>query len=198
MAKKGDLAGRIFDFLKKQDSTGLNKSELARALDLGTKDRALLRATVSELEREGKISEGKKSRYYVKRKSTAAGKGEAKGKGPSSSRGEAKGKGSSSSRGEAKGKGSSSSRGEARSKGSSSSKGGGTLIGTIHFRASGRSVFFADVLNEENLTSGLDLEKVRRVVVPAGKTGVALDGDKVRLKLSPPAERRPDRRRPSP
>jgi ribonuclease R len=171
VAKKGDLAVRIFDFLKKQDSTGLNKSELARALDLGTKDRALLRATVSELEREGKISEGKKSRYYVKRKSSSAGKGGAKGKGPSSSKGEAKGKGA------------------------SSSKGAGTLIGTIHFRASGRSVFFADVLNEENIESGLDLEKVRRVVVPAGKTGVALDGDKVRLKLSPPAERRPDRRR---
>ena len=73
-------------------------------------------------------------------------------------------------------------------KGSSGAK--GQLVGTVHFRAGGRAVFFADQLDEGNIASGLDMDRHRRIVVPAGKTGVALDGDRVALKLLPASPQR--------
>ncbi len=66
---------------------------------------------------------------------------------------------------------------------------GNLLSGTLRFQRKGDAWFYPDARDEANLASGLDLDKFRRIYVPARKTSVALDGDRVALRverLGPP------------
>lgn len=66
---------------------------------------------------------------------------------------------------------------------------GNLLSGTLRFQAKGDAWFFPDARDEANVASGIDLDKFRRIYVAAHKTSVALDGDRVALRverLGPP------------
>lgn len=76
------------------------------------------------------------------------------------------------------------------------SKAGNTLRGNLKFTPTGHAWFFADVIDEENIASGLDLEKHGRLYVARQETGTALDGDRVLVSLlSPGPDARPGRNR---
>ena len=57
------------------------------------------------------------------------------------------------------------------------------LVGTLKMRLSGGAWFFADQQDEGNLASGIDLDKYRRILIPAQRTSVALDGDRVQARI---------------
>ena len=60
---------------------------------------------------------------------------------------------------------------------------GNLLSGTLRFKAKGDAWFFPDARDEANVASGIDLDKFRRIYVAAHKTSVALDGDRVALRV---------------
>lgn len=67
------------------------------------------------------------------------------------------------------------------------------LVGTLKMRLSGGAWFFADQRDEGNLASGIDLDRFRRIHIPERRTSVALDGDRVQVRidrLGPPERRR--------
>lgn len=63
------LRGRLLQIMKGREYRPMNKSELARHLEIPSAKRQQLRAELARLEREGKIVEGKKGRYELTRKS---------------------------------------------------------------------------------------------------------------------------------
>lgn len=67
---------------------------------------------------------------------------------------------------------------------------GNLLSGTLRFQTKGDAWFYPDLRDEINIASGIDLDRFRRIYVGARKTSVALDGDRVALRLErlgPPA-----------
>ena len=63
------------------------------------------------------------------------------------------------------------------------------LAGTLQFQKRGDAWFYPDPRDDANRASGVDLDRLRRIYVPARKTSVALDGDRVALRverLGPP------------
>jgi ribonuclease R len=56
------------------------------------------------------------------------------------------------------------------------------LIGTIRMHPKGNGWFYPDPRDEANRDCGIDLEKFRRFYIPASKTSVALDGDRVAVR----------------
>jgi ribonuclease R len=66
---------------------------------------------------------------------------------------------------------------------------GNLLSGTIRFQVKGDAWFYPDLRDEANQATGIDLERFRRFYVGSRKTSVALDGDRVALRverLGPP------------
>ncbi|NNC87813.1 MAG: ribonuclease R [Akkermansiaceae bacterium] len=57
------------------------------------------------------------------------------------------------------------------------------LVGTVRFHPKGSAWFYPDVKDDANLDTGIDLEKFRRIYIPANKTSVALDGDRVAVRI---------------
>ena len=63
------------------------------------------------------------------------------------------------------------------------------LSGILRFQRKGSAWFYPDPHDEANLASGIDLKRFSRIYVGARKTSVALDGDRVALRverLGPP------------
>ncbi len=72
------------------------------------------------------------------------------------------------------------------------------LVGTLRFQPRGDAWFYPDPRDEANRAGGIDLDRFRRVYVPARKSSVALDGDRVALRIErsgPPRGRRRGGRR---
>ncbi|MEE2735069.1 MAG: VacB/RNase II family 3'-5' exoribonuclease [Verrucomicrobiota bacterium] len=66
---------------------------------------------------------------------------------------------------------------------------GNLLSGILRFQPKGAAWFYPDPRDPANLASGIDLERFSRIYVGARKTSVALDGDRVALRverLGPP------------
>lgn len=61
------IADRILERLGRSGARPLNKSELARELEIPSKQRAAFRKALSGLERQGRVERGKKSRYRLPR-----------------------------------------------------------------------------------------------------------------------------------
>ncbi len=64
--------------------------------------------------------------------------------------------------------------------------GQGMMVGVIRFQHSGHAWFYPDVKNEDNIAAGLDVDKFDRVFVHNGDTGLALEGDRVSVKVKFP------------
>jgi len=62
------MRDRILRFLRSSSYRPMNKSELARALEVSSNERADMRGVLAKLEREGVIVAGKKSRYELRGK----------------------------------------------------------------------------------------------------------------------------------
>jgi len=60
-----NLRERILDWMRRNDYLPMNKSELARALEIESSERPAMRAALSKLERGGMIECGKKARYAL-------------------------------------------------------------------------------------------------------------------------------------
>ncbi len=65
MASKADLKKRISELLGQEGGRPLNKSEIARALEVPGNLRSSLRETIREMLEDGQISTGKKGRYSL-------------------------------------------------------------------------------------------------------------------------------------
>lgn len=62
-------------------------------------------------------------------------------------------------------------------------KGGkGLLIGRIRIFPKGHATVYPDAKEEANEQSGFDLDSVRRIFIPPGRSGTAMDGDTVEVK----------------
>jgi len=59
----------------------------------------------------------------------------------------------------------------------------GLLVGTMKLHSKGSAFFFPDKRDEGNVKSGFDMETYSRVFIPARKTSVALDGDRVAVRV---------------
>lgn len=59
----------------------------------------------------------------------------------------------------------------------------GLLVGTLRMHAKGSAWFYPDMRDEGNQSSGFDFESYGRVYIPARKTSVALDGDRVGIRV---------------
>ena len=57
------------------------------------------------------------------------------------------------------------------------------LSGVLRFQPRGAAWFYPDPQDPANLASGIDLERFKRIYVGAQKTSVALDGDRVALRI---------------
>lgn len=60
-----DLRSRLLRLMGGKKYRPMNKSELARELDLSSDERSTLRSELKTLEKDGKIVEGKKARYEM-------------------------------------------------------------------------------------------------------------------------------------
>lgn len=60
---------------------------------------------------------------------------------------------------------------------------GNLLSGILRFQPRGSAWFYPDQQDPANMASGIDLERFRRIHVSAQKTSVALDGDRVALRI---------------
>ena len=60
---------------------------------------------------------------------------------------------------------------------------GNLLSGILRFQPKGAAWFYPDPRDPANLASGIDLERFSRIYVGARKTSVALDGDRVALRI---------------
>lgn len=138
----------------------MNKSELARALDLKGKDRLKLRETLREMEAAREIFYGKKGRFstseHSKRDHKNAGENRR-------------------------------SKNRDSKKGGSGLPAG--LIGTIRLNPAGHGWFMPSQSHEENQGQGIDLTKGPRFYVSAKALGTSLDGDTVMAKLVKPSGR---------
>jgi len=133
----------------RDDYHPMNKSEMARALEIPSYERAAMRATLNKLERKGKIVCGKKSRYRLE------------GEDPGSNVHRENKRGSE----------------------------GGLMVGVIKFQqSSGHAWFYPDLDNKDNILAGLNPEKFDRVFVQSYNTGLALDGDRVSVRVKLPSK----------
>jgi exoribonuclease R len=169
MSKPEEMKKSIIALLRKEGGQPLNKSELARELELPGSRRKELRMTIAAMLKAGEITQGQKCRYSVE------------GKGGEKNRAKDAGK----SRGKSAGKSSGKSKGKSKSKSKGKSKSGvsGGLVGKLKVNAAGHGWFFAHKTDEENLATGFDFEEQDRFYVSPGAMGIALDGDIVRAKL---------------
>lgn len=79
------------------------------------------------------------------------------------------------------------------SKSRGSSGGKGLMVGVIKFQnTSGHAWFYPDVKNENNIALGLDVSVFDRVFVHGGDTGLALEGDRVSVKVKLPKKPEPE------
>lgn len=62
------------------------------------------------------------------------------------------------------------------------SGGKGLLIGRIRIFPKGHATVYPDGKEEANEQSGFDLDSIRRIFIPPGKSGTAMDGDTVEVK----------------
>lgn len=131
MPKPEEMKKSILLLLGKEGGRPLNKSELARALDLPGSMRKKLRENLEALVQAGEISQGKKGRYQV-------------GKSGRSREG---------------------------------------LVGKLKATPGGHGWFFVDKTDEGNLATGIDFDEQDRFYVSPRAMGVALDGDRVRVRL---------------
>lgn len=58
------------------------------------------------------------------------------------------------------------------------------LVGVLRFQPNGNGWFFPEQSDEENIATGMDIKKYDRIYVSSRDMGVALDGDRVRLKVT--------------
>ncbi len=144
-----------------------NKSEMARALNIPDHARAKMRAELNKMDRAGEVEMGSKSGYSLVGQQ---------------------------SKGRKSGGRSNRSRGSDRP-----DKPGvqSTMVGVIKFQHSGHAWFYPEVKNEDNIAAGLDVDKFDRVFVHNGDTGLALEGDKVNVKVKfPEPEKTESNRKP--
>lgn len=59
----------------------------------------------------------------------------------------------------------------------------GLLSGTLRLHSKGSAWFYPDLRDEANRRHGLDLDQYKRIYIPSRKTSVALDGDRVAVKV---------------
>ncbi|MGB0328517.1 MAG: ribonuclease R [Akkermansiaceae bacterium] len=121
----------ILALLGKEGGRPLNKSELARALDLPGTMRKKLRENLADLVEAGEISQGKKGRYQV----------------------------------------------------GTSGRSREGLVGKLRVTPGGHGWFFVDKNDEGNVATGIDFEEQDRFYVSPRAMAVALDGDRVRVRL---------------
>ncbi len=159
MSKSADLKKSILGLLGKEGGRPLNKSEIARALELPGSQRKDLRISITQLLEDGEISQGKKGRFMVGGSEKTEAKGQEKG---------LQGKGRRSGSRSAKG-----------------SKSGGRmeLVGKLKVNAGGHGWFYVHKTDEENLATGIDFEEQDRFYVSPRAMDIALDGDLVRVKV---------------
>jgi len=79
MSKSADLKKSILGLLGKEGGRPLNKSEIARALELPGSQRKDLRISITQLLEDGEISQGKKGRFMVGGSEKTEAKGQEKG-----------------------------------------------------------------------------------------------------------------------
>ncbi|MFT4177005.1 MAG: ribonuclease R [Luteolibacter sp.] len=77
----------------------------------------------------------------------------------------------------------------------SSGSTGNQLIGTLKFHPKGHAFFYPDMVDAQNVATGLDLENLSRVMVGRQHAATALDGDRVLISLLQRNPRRDLRRR---
>ena len=131
MSKPEEMKKSILALLGKESGRPLNKSELARALDLPGTMRKKLRENLADLVEAGEISQGKKGRYQV----------------------------------------------------GTSGRSREGLVGKLRVTPGGHGWFFVDKNDEGNVATGIDFEEQDRFYVSPRAMSVALDGDRVRVRL---------------
>ncbi|MGC6458982.1 MAG: ribonuclease R [Akkermansiaceae bacterium] len=131
MSKPEEIKKSILALLGKEGGRPLNKSELARALDLPGTMRKKLRENLADLVEAGEISQGKKGRYQV----------------------------------------------------GTSGRSREGLVGKLRVTPGGHGWFFVDKNDEGNVATGIDFEEQDRFYVSPRAMAVALNGDRVRVRL---------------
>ncbi|MDB4436284.1 hypothetical protein N9139_02295, partial [Akkermansiaceae bacterium] len=169
-SKKGPqnspLEKRVLFLISGDEGRPMNKSELARELDLQGKKRTELREVLRAMEKAQTIFYGKKGRFSTSRNQPKdrknAGENREKSSGPR--------------------------------KGGKSG-GAPVLVGVIRLNPAGHGWFMPSQTNEENLKSGIDLSKGPRFYVASEALSTSLDGDTVEAKLVKPTGRPPQGRK---
>ena len=163
--RNNPLKKRILALIDPDGGRPLNKSELARFLEIPSTKRSDLRELLLNMERAGEISLGKKGRFI-------AGKAPAQKDHKNASRDQAPARAGKSKQA-AGGRPSS---GKASSGKPSSGK-APQLVGTIRLNPAGHGWFMPNYTDEGNLASGVDLSTKPRYYVASTALGTSLDGD---------------------
>ncbi|SHK04562.1 ribonuclease R [Rubritalea squalenifaciens DSM 18772] len=123
------LRSRIIKLMQSKNYQPMNKSELARKLQIPSDERSKMRSVLRKLESEGEISMGKKARFELRKNRKSH------------------------------------------------------LVGTLKFHPKGFAWVYLDKRNQGNIDSGFEMDKNDRVKVSPRHTGVAMDDDRVEVKV---------------
>ena len=163
-----NLRQRFQTLLNSPDYRPLNKSELARTLNVKPNERSALRAELLRLENKGDIVRGEKGRFEPRSRSEGKeGKGNSDHKKRQS--------------GHKKRQSDHKKRQSDHKKRQSGS--GALLIGTLRFQGSGNAWFYPDANDATNETAGMDLKKFSRIFISSQKTSTAMNGDHVAVRI---------------
>jgi ribonuclease R len=164
------IRGRLLGLMGKDGYVPLNKSELARELELGTDERAEMRSELAMLEREGQIVYLRQGRYELAGKPKPAPDKRSAG-------------------GNKKDRAAKPAAEKPKRKAPSADA--PVLTGLLRLHPRGFAWFYPDLGDPANLQSGVTFNSYTRFEVPAKYTGVALDGDRVEVVMehSPPTGR---------
>ena len=147
-----NMRTRILNLIRCENYQPMNKSELARALEIPSYERAAMRAALNKLERKGTIIRGKKSRYTLGDKENSTNEEKGRGGFVSGKRGSE----------------------------------GDIMVGVIRFQTNGHAWFYPDLDNKDNIVAGLNPDEFDRVFIQSYHTGLALDGDRVKVRVKLP------------
>ncbi len=177
--------------MKRRGYQAMNKSELAKAMEVSIYERLSMRSTLNKLEREGIVIRGDGSRYALDA-AVAPAKKKREPRGQRGSEGGDRRRDSKREvRGERGSKGDDRRRGGKRDgKGKRGSE-GEMMVGAIRFQVgTGHAWFYPELDNKDNIAAGLDPDKFDRVFVQSYHTGLALEGDKVSVRVKFPAAKK--------
>ena len=216
--RNNPLKKRILALIDPDGGRPLNKSELARFLEIPGAKSSDLRELLLNMERAGEISLGKKGRFIAgkapaqkEHKNASpdqaparAGKSNQASNAKASNGKASNGKASNGKASNGKASNGKASNGKASngkvsngkvSNGKASNGKDPQLVGTIRLNPAGHGWFMPNYTDEGNLASGIDLSTKPRYYVASTALGTSLDGDTVSVYLAKPTGRPPASRK---